>query len=244
MAARLKDRNKFIPGGFSYTQPQLSYETKGAEYKSFIVVRDEIVTVRRANPFLSQQHHLSTDPNVVADELDAFCTARMQARGWTNFITDGPGPPLSNPSRLRQSGAAVVGSVKKTAAGIGLVRDWIGSGLKPVDKSLAELRAGVCVECPQNGDPNWIQKLDAVAADGIKKLLEIRNDLQLQTPHDAKIFTCLACDCALKLKVWAPSNHILEHTSPEVKAKLDPRCWITAEERAKERIKAEQEARV
>lgn len=235
--ARLKDRNKFIPNGFEFTQPQLNYQTQGAGYKSFYVVRDEIVTVRRANPFLAQQHHLSTDPDVVANELDAFCTARCQARGWTNFITETNGPPLSNPSqRLRQSGVAAVGSVKKTAAGIGLVRDWIGSGLKPVDKSLAELRAGVCVDCPQNGDPNWIQKLDAVAAEGVKKLLEIRNDLRLETPHDAKLFSCQACDCALRLKVWAPSNHILEHTSPEVKANLDPRCWITAEERAKARI--------
>lgn len=236
MAARLKDRNKFIPGGFSYTQPQLSYETKGAEYKSFIVVRDEIVTVRRANPFLSQQHHLSTDPNVVADELDAFCTARMQARGWTNFITDGPGPPLSNPSRLRQSGAAVVGSVKKTAAGIKVVTEWLGSGLRPVDKALAESRAAVCVECPKNGDPNWLQKLDAIAAEGVKKLIEIRNDLRLETTHDKKLFTCTSCDCKLSLKVFAPLNHILANTSPEIKAALNqdnPKCWILSEEEAK-----------
>ena len=181
MAARLKDRSKFIPVTFYFTQPQLNYETIGANYKSFIVVRDEIVRVRRANPFLSQQHNLSTDPNVVADDLDAYCAERCRVRGYTNFITETNGPPLSSlPQRARRNADAVAGSLKKTAAGIGVVVDWLGSGLRPVDKTLAESRAGTCVECPKNGDPNWLQKLDAVAAEGIKKLIEIRNDLRLR----------------------------------------------------------------
>lgn len=235
--ARLKDRNKFIPNGFEYLQPQLNYQTQGSLYKSFYTVRDEIVQVRKANPFLSEQNNLSTDPDVVADELDAYCAARCQAQGWTNFITEGGAPPLwGPPQRLRQSAGAAVASVKKTAAGVAIIRDWLGGGLRPVDKALAELRASVCIICPKNTDPNWIQKLDAIAAEGIKKLIEIKNDLRLETSHDANLHTCSSCDCKLTLKVFAPIEHILANTGPETKAALNqenPRCWILTEEESK-----------
>lgn len=232
--ARLKDRNRFIPGGFFYTQAILNYETQGVGYKSFYVVRDEIVTVRRANPFLSQQHNLSTDPEVVANELDTFCAARMQARGWTNFITESTGPPLSQPhSRLRSAVAAVGQGIKRTAAGIKTVASWLGAGLRPVDKQLATKRAEVCVACPLNGEPNFIESLSAAAADELKALMGIKNDLALETPYDSKLMTCKACGCTNSLKVWANLDHIAKELTEETKAALDVRCWILSELNAK-----------
>lgn len=128
------------------------------------------------------------------------------------------------------------GAVRRTAAGVKLVADWVGSGLRPIDKNTAENRAGVCVTCPNNTNPNWLQKIDAALAAEIKTLIEMKNDLKLSTIHDKNLLTCSLCDCYLKLKVWAPIEHIWNNTSQTVKDDLSKvitsdghRCWVVDE---------------
>ena len=231
--AKLKSRTTSPPGGWQYTQPAMNFEVQNTDKnKSFDVVVNEVIKLRKANPHITKQAGLAVDYESVANEVDAYNAHRCMSRGWMNFVADTTGPPSWSPQRIRQNVAAAVGSVKKTAAGVKLVTEWLGSGLKPVAKELAEDRAAICVTCPKNQDPNWIQKLDAVAADEIKKLIEIRNDLRLETSHDKKLHTCVSCDCKLTLKVFAPLKHILDNTSAEVKAALNqdgPRCWILTE---------------
>jgi hypothetical protein len=65
-----------------------------------------------------------------------------------------------------------------------------------------------------------------VIARNVRTLIEVAKDLKLRTSLDEKLESCMACDCWLKLKVWPPLKHIIENTSPEVMADLDPGCWI------------------
>ena len=134
-------------------------------------------------------------------------------------------PPKSLPQQPQRV-AAVAGHASKTTAGIKLVIDWLGSGLRPVNREEAERRAVICATCPQNQTGDLWQRIDAKAAEGLKRLISIKSEMALTTTYENKLKTCLACDCHLPLKVFAPLNHILENTSDEVKSKLDPRCWI------------------
>ena len=104
--------------------------------------------------------------------------------------------------------------------------DWLGSGGKAVDPALAEKRAGICADCPQNGADDWKTYFTQPIADKIRTQLEIKADLQLRTTYDDRLRVCSACDCPLKLKVHTPMEHILAHTSEDTKTRLDPRCWI------------------
>jgi hypothetical protein len=106
------------------------------------------------------------------------------------------------------------------------VAEWLGSGLKPVAQDVAEKRAAVCVACPLNVKGNWLQKLEASAADKVRSLMEVRNDLKLRTSQDANLGSCAACDCALQLKTWQPMDLIQKNTSDEVRSRLDKACWI------------------
>lgn len=184
---------------------------------------------RQANPFLARKHKWATDYTGCAFDFDTYNAKICQAHGWLDFITEAtPDPPKWTPQPFEWSGAAGQ-SVKRTTAGVKLVMDWLGAGLTAVPQELAERRAAVCTVCPLNSDPNWIQKLDAIAAQGIKHLVETKNELKLHTSQDHKLHTCQACDCHLPLKVFVPFDVIREHLSDETKSKLDPKCWILSE---------------
>ena len=91
---------------------------------------------------------------------------------------------------------------------------------------MADSRAAICATCPRNDGGDFTAYFTKPIADRIRTQLEIRGDLQLRTSHDEKLTVCSACDCPLKLKVWVPIEHIMLHTADDVRAKLDPRCWI------------------
>jgi hypothetical protein len=193
--------------------------------------------LRVANPFLCERHGLSTDMATIEAEVDFFNATRCIAGGWTQFvILDDPASAgagyTAPPAQKKNRGAAAMGSVKRVAAGIGVVVDLFGPGAKPVEAGLAEKRAAVCVGCPKNDGGDFLAYFTEPIAEKIRLQLEIKNDMQLRTSHDDKLTVCSACDCPLKLKVHVDLAHILKHTSEEVKARLHPMCWITAEEKA------------
>lgn len=233
--AKLKDRQIFPPGGFQFLQPETGWNAP--ENSSFDVVVTKLIEHRNANRFITQQHNLSTDYETVANEVDAYNAQRMLANpGWAHFLGDASPGGQWWPQRLSRAAGGVVASVKKTAAGIKVISEWLGSGLRPVDKSLAEKRGSRCIECSQNSDPNWPQKLDAMAAADIKKLVEIKNDMKLETQYDKQLLTCQVCDCFLPLKVWVPIKHISDETSTDTLNKLSAvktasgkGCWVAEE---------------
>jgi hypothetical protein len=224
--ATLKDRRNQIPNGFQYRQPEINYVAP--QWQSFDAIVKAVQAARTGNPFLARKHRWATDYAGVAHDVDVYNAKICQAHGWNDWITEAsPDPPKWLPQPLEWPGAA--GSVKRTTAGVKLVMDWLGQGLKPVAAELAEKRAAVCAVCPLNSDPNWIQRLDAIAAQGIRHLVEVKNDLKLKTSYDEKLHTCQACDCYLKLKPWTPLDVVLSNLGAETKAKLDPNCWILSE---------------
>lgn len=227
--ARLKDRNKFIPNGFRYIVPETGWTAP--LHSSFDALVKALIQHRRGNPHLARKHNWSLDYNVVANQVDEYNAAICVAHNWNDFILNEASFPKLTPPRpnIGSASAGAVAAVKRTVAGVKVVSDWLGSGLRPVSQERAEKRASICVKCPLNQDPNWLQKLDAIAAKQVKTLVEVKNDLTLKTSLDDKLLSCQACDCYLPTKVWIELQHVLKNTSAEARARLDPFCWIISE---------------
>lgn len=217
------DRHTFPSGGWKFYQPQTKWEAPTPKSSTFDQTVILIIKHRLANPSITKMHKLSTDPYDVATELEVFTAARL---GLPNpGGGDFPKQMLPDPS-----GVGAVEHAKRTIAGIGLVVEWLGDDLEPVPNELAESRAKVCVRCNKNDRGDFWQRIDAVAAEGVRKLIGVAKDMNLKTSMDERLHTCLACDCWLPLKVHAKIGHISKHTSAEVRADLVPECWILAEE--------------
>lgn len=222
--ARLRDRSKFIPGGFRFLQPQVP-RWSVTPWSSFDSCVHQIIQMRNANPLITRNNGLSVDPEEVANELDRFNTKICQEMGWLNFIWEGGGDPPPAPfpriSSLSQSAGRV-------AAGVKTLAEWsIDGSLVPDD--LAENRATICATCPKNGSAPLTDWFTVPASELIKKELEKRNQLRIYTSRDPLLGVCEACACPLKLKVHCPLTIINEKMRPEDRAQLDPRCWILKE---------------
>lgn len=229
---RMKDRNAFPPGGWTFYQPLTNWNAPANQ--SFDVVVTALIEHRKANRFITDQNHLATEYEAVANEVDEYTAERMKSNpNWNHFLGDASPPGFFSPQRLQRSAAAAVANLKKTAAGIGLIREWLGDGLRPVEQSLANKRAEVCVKCPLNQEGGFWEKLDAAGAEEVKKMVAIKNDMKLETPLDSQLKSCVACLCWNSLKVWTPIAHINNHTSTKVLNELHPDCWVRSELAAK-----------
>jgi hypothetical protein len=187
-----------------------------------------VVALRQANPFLCERHGWSTEVGAVESEVDAYNTARCIAGGWTTFvIMDDPTPAIAYPpTAQKKTRLPAVAAAKNIAAGVSLLLDWIGPTAKAVPHELAEQRASICATCPLNGRGGLLEYFTSAAAEKIRTQLAIRTDLKLSTSFDSQLGTCTACSCWLQLKCHVPIEFVLAHTSNEVKAALDPRCWV------------------
>lgn len=225
----LKSRTAHPPHSFRFLQPETGQASEFVGSFNFVV--EQVVRLRKANPFLCERHGWSTDVVAVENEVDAYNTARCIAGGWKDFVVmdDGnPAPLYVMPAQKKTMGvlrSAVAGG-SKVAAGVAILLDWLGNSGKPVAQEIADRRAGICAECPKNGNGGITSYFTQPIADKIKTQMEIRGELQLRTPHDEKLGVCEACLCPLKLKCWTPMEHIIVHTSDEVKKDLHPCCWI------------------
>lgn len=225
----------FPPGGYVFFQPQTNwYSSPGL---TFYQTRDEIVAHRKKNPRFAATW--SVDPEAVANELDYYTCLRIHFN--PQYCTDQVGGGVKKNSLnlprswprpiqvLADAAGAAATRVSNAAAGVGVVIDWLGDSLEPVAPELSSARAEVCAKCPLNQDPDWLQKLEGWIAADVKSLSQLKNDLKLTTPYDARLFYCQGCDCSLDLKVHVKLEHIAAHTSDKVKARLDPGCWILSE---------------
>lgn len=223
MANRLKSRSEYPPGGFQFLQPQTGWQ---ATPGSFLTVVQQVINHRRANPGITKQYNLSTDISEVEIEVEEFNAARCIAHGWTTFVADAPAPPSFRiPHQPRRPLGAAVAGVSKAKAGVALMIDWLGQGLKPIEQNEAQARADICLQCPENQDGGFFQKIDAVAAQQVKKLVEIKNDLKLSVKGEENLKSCLKCDCWNPLSVFAPMDMVLKHISPEVLKTVPTKCW-------------------
>jgi hypothetical protein len=225
---RLKSLTQHPPHGFLYIEPAAGM--KKPFTGSFKSVVDQVSSLRRANKYLAEKHGWSLDRAGIEYDVEQQNVARCIAHGWTEFLQSEAVayPPPQGELKKNLFGNAV-GTVKRVAAGVGVLIDWLGQGGKPVEQALAEHRANVCATCPKNDGGDWKSYFTGKVADKIRTQLEIKNDLSLRTSQDDKLTVCSACDCPLQLKVHTPLTHILAHTTEDVKKKLDPRCWILHE---------------
>jgi len=224
----LKSRTTWPPGGWEFLEPATQWKApRGLTFEQTV---EAIIRHRRAN----RQHKLSTDFDVVSQQLDDYTCARLG----NNPFYCAPDNPASFtvplPKRSRRAGAeGVAGGGKflaNTAAGIKLWIDWFGEG-KPVDVTVAEERARICTNCPMNDKKmgNIFEWFTGVAAKEIMAIFSALNDLNLHTSQDEKLKVCQACDCPLKAKVWAPLPIIKKHLSTDRMSRLHQDCWIRHE---------------
>lgn len=112
---------------------------------------------------------------------------------------------------------------------LGLQKDWLGEGGKPVSKFQATERAFICSICPENQYPKWWEHSKQAIATMMRKHLEYKNQASISTERDADLHMCKVCGCCLPLKVHVPMKHIMAHTDAETLARFPENCWIARE---------------
>lgn len=225
----LKNRKILPPGGYHFYEARTGWSPMAM--LDFETTVNLIIEHRKANPRFAGQW--ATDRESVASELDLSTCRSLASKGlaeeWCQegggfSFQAGPAPqPQWLGRKLRESAAAV----RKLVAGIGVLTDWLGDSADPVAPEVAETRAQTCAGCPKNRPGGLGDFFTTEASELIRKQLEAKADMNLSTKSDGSLGVCSACLCPLKLKVWTPMEHILKHTSDEVKRQLDERCWIT-----------------
>ncbi len=230
----LVSRDKQIPNGFKFIQPETNFQT--TRFASFSTIVNAVINHRKSNPALAAKHGWNTDYDAVAEEVDRFNAQLCAQMGWSNYIQASPGdspiPKQKAPSESDQKQvAAAAGRVTKIWAGVKTLTDWIDSGDPAVPAEAAAARAAVCAGCPKNGSGDFTTWFTKPAALVIAKQVERLKDRKLATPHDERLNVCEVCLCPLKLKVHTPFQYVRAHLSDPVLKELRtvPNCWIVSE---------------
>src|SRR6185369_476549 len=194
--AQLKNRNKDIPGGFQFRQPQSNFTITA--WRSFDSGVKEIIAHRQGNPYITRKHNLATDYQSVANEMDAFNAKICESNGWTEFIVQpaSEAPPPKFKALAPFSGkqlSVVADKVRKVWQGVRSLNDWLESGEPAVASELSEKRAATCVACPMNGKGGLEEWFTKPAADIIKRQFDKLSARKLSTTCDDKLNVCTAC---------------------------------------------------
>jgi hypothetical protein len=224
MATRLKNRNKQIPNGFKFLQPETGWSPPS--YSSFNQIVMGLISHRRGNPHLAAKNNWAMETAGIEAEVEAYNVKVCQQHGWKDFITEGASvahPKQSPPPSLLQLGKRLVAGAKTLAV------DWLASGAEAVAPALSADRAAICASCPQNQGGDVSAFFTVPVATAIRAALNLRSEWKLKTPHDDALGVCAACSCPLLLKVHLPIKDIAGRIPAESRAALDPRCWILAE---------------
>lgn len=132
----------------------------------------------------------------------------------------------------------VLQELQNDAAGVALLKDWLGSDGAMVPMEQAESRSVACthghsgMKCPFNVAPGWwnlIEQAKNEIAQTIRAQLELKKHLSLRVENDDSMHMCHVCGCCMKLKVFTPIEHIKAHTTPVQMALYPSWCWIRKE---------------
>lgn len=127
----------------------------------------------------------------------------------------------------------VLEEVKNEISGLDALTDWLGDEGRAVHPLISEARGKICVTgnqgepCPRNCEPNWWDRVKSKIADWIKRELEIKHTMKLETAWDPELHMCGVCGCCLQLKVHTPSKYI--HLTKDQNAKTPAYCWMRLE---------------
>jgi hypothetical protein len=230
---RLLSRTRFPPGQFQVLIVEAGM--KAPVSGSFRECVEFTLGFRRANPHIAKRHDWTLSLSEIEKWVDIHNAERLAAEGYLSFISPDNGLPASAPQKkspLVRAAAAFAGATERTISGAALIVAWLGEGGEPVARALAESRARTCLApCPLNDSGGLERFLTKPIAATVRAALSLKNDLAMATPHDADLGICKACLCPLPLKVWTPLAEIRRRMSADTRKRLDPGCWVLAEER-------------
>jgi len=213
-------RSQFPPGGFEFYQAQTGWHAPTPKGSTFDQTVQLIIKHRLANGAITARHKLRTDVSGVADELENYTRARL---GMALMGADSPKtqPPQALPPAVRGAVAAAA----RLAEGVALLIDWLPTG-QTVAPDLSARRGGVCAVCPKNVDKAFASFFTEPVSERLRKMVEARKDLKLETPHDEKLGICDVCLCPMKLKVHVPLQDIVTKTKPATLSEFPEHCWL------------------
>jgi len=119
-----------------------------------------------------------------------------------------------------------VGDVLRFTAMIGA--DMVNGG-KRVEKEEANRRADICVDCPDNIDPDGCTGCNRGR---MEKMIEALTGA-IATKRDAQLKSCRHCGCINKAQVWFPLDILQKFTTVEVNRELPTHCWKKNHEQTK-----------
>lgn len=120
--------------------------------------------------------------------------------------------------------ATLFEKAKQLTNGAIILTEWLGEGGHTVGRDLAQERANICLDCPQNMK-EW--PILETVADKVKQIVQVKNHLQLRVSGERRLHVCSGCSCALRTKIWLPLEKILPE--PEERRKFDKSCWLLNE---------------
>lgn len=125
-----------------------------------------------------------------------------------------------------EEGMSLLDQLKHFPHGLGVVRDWIGSGGEIVSQEQAEARAKVCLTCPKH-DPTT--PLARPVAKAVNEILAVMNSVKLNLRIPVRPNQCSVCGCDLRTKVWEPLDQVINHSTINEMAGYWEKCWIKQE---------------
>lgn len=228
---RIKNRRANVPNGYQYVQRETGWDASKVMPHTnydFNAVCQALRQHRMANP----QFKFNTSLAAIEAEVEAVNVARIAAMPGADIYLQDVGSASSEsfqPAPSKTLHQLAVDGAKAISAGVANVTDWIDSGIQPVSSELSTKRAETCIKCPKNEMGALSRFFTIPAATLIKLRLEKFHARKLTTPFDDKLGTCSACMCRNQLKVHEPIDLVMKHTTPEIKAELDPGCWVLGE---------------
>lgn len=228
---RLKTRHRPLPGGIGYSDPRTRYQA--APFTSFDQTCQEVLASRIGNPAFTKRYSLSTDINVIQEEVETYLAKVAHDHRWADFYITADAnmaPPIpADPAIKKNITAPAVLVAAKT------ILDMMGAE-GPVDQELAEKRAAVCVECPKHEKGTWESLFTIPVARVVRGMIGTIHGAKLRTTQDDNLRTCGVCKCPNLTKIWARLDHIKAHIPSEDFEQLPPsvehpdfKCWIKSE---------------
>jgi hypothetical protein len=124
---------------------------------------------------------------------------------------------------------SILNVIRQTAAGRAIIDDWLGTGGQLVPREQAETRAAVCLTCPHNKAPRWWEHAKGSIAQAIRDMLSIKNECALELPQEESLNMCEKCGCCIRLKCWAPKEHVRKVLDLVTLSELPHFCWMRRE---------------
>jgi hypothetical protein len=238
---RLRDRNKSIPNGFSFYDANLKWRNR--PNSSFQGICEGLRIARLGNPGITKSKNLSTDMKQIEAEVDLFNATVCKAMNWPEYILEGDGgspapfpqgrnrPPVTSRQQPQRS-SSLVQNLKNVVAASPVVIDWVTNRDDAVPQQQANDRAETCSSCPKNSKEGWMRFFTEPVANALLAEKARKLAMKLETPKDAELGVCTACDCEMSLKIWMKLETFFPKMSQRAKDDLNtekPLCWILRE---------------